>query len=638
MTTSALSDARAAKCSADGGLLFVGKTADSARSVWLSGTSAGAFRLDAQGATKDTWTESRRGLHLTLSDVVSTGNGGTHHLYDNSGGGCLLDSQNQKGGVNLPPIGDLFPDFVMPELPGQVTPPIATLPPTGIMPSLPPGVAPPVAILPPDLPGGGTGITPPIGTLPPEGVMPTVPGAVTPPIGVLPPDGGTGITPPIGTLPPEGVMPTVPGGVTPPIGTLPPEGVTPTVPGAVTPPIGTLPPEGVMPTLPGGVTPPIGVLPPDGGTGITPPIGVLPPGGGGTDVTPVTPTAPGGVSETVANAQLRKGGAEFLPEDTCAVLDRDGQFYRTDQGLVFTAPCALVRQGGYTGVTVASITGQSDVPLTPGREFFEEPLWNFWSEARGIYANDRRHSLDTTAFSGSFLFGVDREIAEDTVAGVSASFESSSSEGFNNNLETSAYGMSVGPYIAHRLSPEWAIEGSLGYMALHNNLDVLVLEGEYFSHQLSGAAALNGQYRYDNWTFRPRFGISYAETFVEDYDLSGAIAGNPVTVNVGSDHFGYGEAEISGEASKLLFLSEDLIGMPYGELGMQYGFVRPNDGEILSGNLTYQDTSPITGTLRAGMRFVYDDSIFFDVGAGYLSIGQNGLDIWEAKARVSFAF
>jgi hypothetical protein len=38
------------------------------------------------------------------------------------------------------------------------------------------------------------------------------------------------------------------------------------------------------------------------------------------------------------------------------------------------------------------------------------------------------------------------------------------------------------------------------------------------------------------------------------------------------------------------------------------------------------------------MRFFYEDRIAFDVGAGYLSIGQNGLDIWEAKARVSFAF
>ena len=451
----------------------------------------------------------------------------------------------------------------------------------------------------------------------------------------LPPTGGVqlpggGVTPPIGTVPPEGVMPTLPptggvqlpgGGVTPPIGTVPPEGITPERPSL----------GGVQ--LPGSnIMPPIGTLPPDG---LTPTVPTVPPTN---PPTTVTPTAPG-VTQTVANAQITKGGAAFLPNDNCAVLDVEGQLYRTENGLVYTAPCELVRQGGYRGVTVASISMQSDVvPLTPGREFVEEPLWNFWSETRGIYANDRRHDLDTTAYSGSFLAGFDREIAQGTVAGISGSFETSRSEGFNENLETKAYGMSIGPYIAHRISPEWAVEGSLGYMLLHNDLSVVVLDGSYLSHQLSGATALNGQYRYDEWTFRPRFGLSYAETFVEDYDLSGAIAGNPVTVNVGSDHFGYGEAEMSGEVSTLRVLSDDLIGMPYAELGLHYAFLRPNDGEILSGNLTYEDTSPVSGTLRGGMRFVYDDEIFFDVGAGYLSIGQNGLDVWEATAKVSFAF
>src|SRR5687767_180709 len=90
-----------AKCDAKGGLLFLGKTAGSGKSVWLSGTSPGDFKLEAaQGnQTVDTWSKSKRGLHLTLSPVVSNGNGGTHKLFDTGGGkDCLLDTQNQKGG------------------------------------------------------------------------------------------------------------------------------------------------------------------------------------------------------------------------------------------------------------------------------------------------------------------------------------------------------------------------------------------------------------------------------------------------------------------------------------------------------------------------------------------------------------
>ena len=446
--TASLSEARAANCAADGGLIFVGKTADNPNSVWLSGTSSGAFRLDAQGATKDSWNQARRGLHLTLSDVVSTGNGGTHHLYDNSGGGCLLDSQNQKGGVNLPPIGRLFPDFLTPEVPTVVDPPVA--------------------------------IKPPIGILPPQTITPEIPIAVIPPIGILPP---TGITP------------EVPIAVKPPIGILPPDLITPELPIGVTPPIGTLPPTGITPELPIGTKPPIGVLPPEP---ITP------------EVPAITPPSPN-VPETVANAQLSKRPDAYLADSTCAILEGNGYLYLDESGAIFTAPCTLVRQGGYEGITVASLLEQSDVPLTPGRDFMREPLWNFWSETRGFYAEDRRHNLDTEGYSGSFLFGVDREIAEDTVAGISASFETSGSDGYDGGLETAAYGFSVGPYFAHRLSPQWAVQGSLGYMLLQNDLEVVVLEGNYFSHQLSAAAAINGQYRYEEWFLRPRLGLSYAK-------------------------------------------------------------------------------------------------------------------------------
>jgi hypothetical protein len=333
-------------CSAQGGLFYLGNTKNDARSVWLSATSPGSFRLDAaQGnTTVDQWSMSHRGLKVTASPFVSNGNGGVHKLYDTSGNkDCLITSQNQTGAVILPPhvtlpgirppniavppIGDIFPGFrppgampsrpvrppqgITPGLPGGVTPPIGTLPPPqGITPGLPGGVTPPVGTLPPQgiTPGLPGGVTPPIGTLPPpQGITPGLPGGVTPPVGTLPPQGITpglpgGVTTPVGMLPPpQGITPGLPGGVTPPVGTLPPpQGITPGLPGGVTPPVGTLPPpQGITPGLPGGVTPPVGTLPPPQGItpglpgGVTPPVGTLPPPQG------ITPGLPGGVTPPV---------------------------------------------------------------------------------------------------------------------------------------------------------------------------------------------------------------------------------------------------------------------------------------------------------------------------------------------------
>ncbi|WP_272950647.1 autotransporter outer membrane beta-barrel domain-containing protein [Sinorhizobium meliloti] len=121
-------EAFAANCNSRGGLAYLGNTQGATRSVWLSGTSAGSFSLEAaQGnQTVDTWNKSKRGLHLSLSPVVSSGNGGTHKLYDTSAGKpCLLDTQNQKRGPRpditwpqgLPDVGPqrVFPDFSLPD-------------------------------------------------------------------------------------------------------------------------------------------------------------------------------------------------------------------------------------------------------------------------------------------------------------------------------------------------------------------------------------------------------------------------------------------------------------------------------------------------------------------------------------------
>jgi hypothetical protein len=145
----------AQSCKDDGGLAYLGNTREASRSVWLSGTVAGSFSLEAaQGnTTVDTWSRETRGLHISTSPFVSSGSGGTHRLFNTSGNnGCLIDTQNQKrdfvlpnirppSGV-LPPIGGFFPDFggLMPSRPGLGQINLPQLPgsgPTGVMPGCP---------------------------------------------------------------------------------------------------------------------------------------------------------------------------------------------------------------------------------------------------------------------------------------------------------------------------------------------------------------------------------------------------------------------------------------------------------------------------------------------------------------------
>jgi hypothetical protein len=193
-----------AKDAPPGGLIFLGTTADGTRSVWLSATGVGDFRLEAPGQqVVDEWARARRGLRLSLSPVVSQGNGSPHTLFEIIGGNAIeIGKQNQQGGITFPSHLERPPTL----------PPFLR-PPTGVMPGMPIDIAPPIATL-PQTP------TPPIGTLPPNGTMPTrpqLPGGAKPPIATLPQTP----TPPIGTLPPNGTMPArpaLPDGAAPPIG------------------------------------------------------------------------------------------------------------------------------------------------------------------------------------------------------------------------------------------------------------------------------------------------------------------------------------------------------------------------------------------------------------------------------------
>ena len=565
----------------------------------------------------------------------------------------------------------------MPTVPGAVTPPIGTLPPTqgptGVMPTVPGGVTPPIGRLPP--------------TQGPTGVMPTVPGAVMPPIGTLPPTQGPtgvmptvpgGVTPPIGTLPPTqgptGVMPTVPGAVTPPIGTLPPTqgptGVMPTVPGGVTPPIGTLPPTqgptGVMPTVPGAVTPPIGTLPTQPPTGVTPGLPPQPPSG----VTPGVPTQPPAVVTPVAPGTVTTPGvtpgapgipgmlppaAGTLPSTVIqtvpvpryptegAILPPDCPDPRT---LANQPPGAAVRPECvpkpqcWPDSCQASTEGLDQVPITPGRDLGVGLTkdWNAWTDVRFLSTNDGRYGLDMSGWSRSATAGIDRRLGGNVVLGLSATLEDSKVGGYSGFFTSSSRGWTIGPYAALMLSDNWAVDAALGYSRLSNDYSLAVLDGSYVSQRLTGSANLHGQYSLDFVEVRPRLSFAFVKTFSDAYQMQGSIFGQALSISYPSADYDYSTLELAVEFNKLFTMANGNKLMPFAEVGTLYEMVRPNGGTILNGDLQPFTPSPWSFSAKAGVRMLLSDSIMLEARAGYLSFGQSGLDVVEAKLYVSFSF
>jgi hypothetical protein len=621
--------AAAQNCS--GGLTYLGNIKDGSNSAWLSGTPAGSFSLEAaQGnQTVDTWSKTRRGLHLSVSPFVSQGNGGTHKLYDvGDGKPCLIDTQNQKRdftippNINLPsvtlpgrvvpPIGSIFPDFAPPisTLPGGVMPPIGQLPGGAVPPigSLPGGVTPPIG----QLPGG---VVPPIGSLP---------GGVTPPIGQLP----GGVTPPIGQLP-GGVVPpigTLPGGATPPIGQLP-GGVMPPIgslPGGVTPPIGQLP-GGVVPpigTLPGGVTPPIGQLP----GGVTPPIGTLP----GGVVPPIVVVRPDGDKFAVL-ADTRVSAQQ--PAHYCIDPRSRAQVRAQDRGRVPLCTHEVLAEAARQ-----QQARLNQVPLTEGRDFGQQSLWNFRMGGRALDISDQRFGLDVDTTLRNATFALDRRLTDDVVLGVTFTLESTESNGFGDDLQVDTDGFSVGPYVAMRLSPHWAVDTSLTYGRYDNDIELSVLDGSFTTERYSGDVNLHGQFKWDEYFVRPKMTVSFSHIASDAYDLNGDILSLPISVGLPEESFNYGYVEATTEISRFFETPNGLPLLAFAEAGAKYEFERPNGGQILTGDLSLATPSPWSFSLRSGARMLISDALQLEASVGYLSFGQNNLDIWDCKLDLSVSF
>lgn len=443
-------------------------------------------------------------------------------------------------------------------------------------------------------------------TFPGNFTPPTLPTRPLPPIAVLPPE--SGVTPPIDTLPPQGMMPTRPGGVTPPMGTLPPQGMMPTRPGGVTPPVGTLPPQGMMPTLPGGVTPPVGTLPPQGvmptrpGV-LQPPTGLLP-----TPVLPMVTHPAGELASERAWNETR----------LCVMADERAQLPPTLRDRYPDCPSSR---------EAVVVVGQPQ----PRR-------WALWGDEVYYDIVDHREGSDLSGSTNVFTLGAETRLDQAMSLGFAVSRLDSKASAFEGGMRLAAGGYNLGPYFTYQLSERWMLDATLLYGWMDNEQGLLFLSGDYGSTSVSGNLGGSAQFEWDAFTLRPRLAISYSHGRSDGYRLQGDYRGLPLQLERGSDSYNQGNLTGTLELSRLYHTRDGVPVMPYGELGLDYGFERPNDGYILTGNLDMARTQPLSGTMRVGLRTLLGGDTTVTASTGYLSLGQGGLNVWEWRLNLSRSF
>lgn len=277
-------------------------------------------------------------------------------------------------------------------------------------------------------------------------------------------------------------------------------------------------------------------------------------------------------------------------------------------------------------------------PLTTGREFAKEPTWNIWIDSRYFDIRDHRFELDRNGSTTNTTIGADRRVNDELAIGCMLANNAGKSGCFNNNWKTNTKGFAVGPYFGYRFLPNWGIEGILAYGQYENKNSIAILNSKYTTTFFSTAFIATGVYTLGKIQLRPKPAIFYNYFNNARYNLNATVNGALFLIPISAYHFSFGFSRFSLEALRYFELPNGKLTLaPYVELGIDYAFVRPNNGKILTGNLTMKRSSPFSGLTRLGMRTFISRSIFIETSASYLSIGQKNLNIWEGRIMLSLA-
>ncbi|MEW9838613.1 autotransporter outer membrane beta-barrel domain-containing protein [Mesorhizobium marinum] len=287
---------------------------------------------------------------------------------------------------------------------------------------------------------------------------------------------------------------------------------------------------------------------------------------------------------------------------------------------------------------LAEAVDVSEAPLTDGRDLLEPSLWNAWAQPLAVQVFDERYGLDMETRLAGVTVGLDRRFGDNVVFGATFAMSDTSTDGFDSLFEAGSDGFAFGPYLAIRLSPNWVLDTSLTYGLYDNDLLLAVLEGDYDSQVWTGNVTAYGQYALGEYFVRPKASVTYGHVDTDAYHLKGEVLNVPISVAFPDDSFNFGVAELTAEFSRIYSFENGMTVMPYAEFGAVYEFDRPSDGQILTADLDLVTPSAWTGTLRAGARMQLSDTVQVEASGGYLSLGQNDLDIWEGKFLVSFGF
>ncbi|MBM3115173.1 autotransporter outer membrane beta-barrel domain-containing protein [Jeongeupia naejangsanensis] len=285
-----------------------------------------------------------------------------------------------------------------------------------------------------------------------------------------------------------------------------------------------------------------------------------------------------------------------------------------------------------------NLNGGEALPPTPGREVDASSGWNVWVDNNYTDISDRRYGFDLDGSSYGLTLGADRLLDNGLIVGGMLGMQNSRSKQFDGDMQLKSNGYNLGPYVAYPYAENWVADASVTFGQNNNEQRILMFSGDYTTTTWGFSLNNTGQFRYDDVYLRPRMSLYYGHTRSASYQMQGWLKDRQWVFDNDGSSANYGYVEFGSEFNRTFESDNGMRWMPYADVALKYEFERANDGMILTGNLSYAEASPWSGSTHAGVRMMWSNATMLEASVGYESLGQGDLDIWSGRLYLSHGF
>ena len=282
--------------------------------------------------------------------------------------------------------------------------------------------------------------------------------------------------------------------------------------------------------------------------------------------------------------------------------------------------------------------GENGGPSTGGPD---EERRRAWFQAGASRFDDSRYGRDGDGSRDEVIVGFDLARQPDLILGLAGGWETAQADAFNGSQDISYDGWLFGPYAAWIPREDFVLDLWVGYARRDVTSEIAGLESDYAINRVFVSANATGRYFHRDFEIRPKLEVFYSndETLTHEY-RSGGAAGIPedYSLRIDGGHDNLLFSSLSADVRRSYLTRSGAVIEPFAGLSVDAWLDRPNDGQLVGGDLTLQSTDSVTGAVEAGVAMRFENGGRLDVRAAYGSIGDGDLSDYGGSIAFSLPF